>query len=87
VCRARAWTDETNGAWGRKIRPVGGGSVLKGIGGEGARRGRRCMEAERERERGRGEAWVWCGVAWWRGIDVTAARPLRVRAACCRATV
>jgi hypothetical protein len=39
---------------GRKIQPAGGGSVLKGSGGEGARRGGRRVEAEREREGGPG---------------------------------
>jgi hypothetical protein len=35
VCDTRAWTDETNGVRGRKIRHAGGGAVLKGSGGEG----------------------------------------------------
>jgi hypothetical protein len=35
VCDARAWMDEMNGVRERKIWPAGGGSVLKGSGGEG----------------------------------------------------
>jgi hypothetical protein len=31
VCGARAWTGETNGAWGRKIQPAAGGSVLRAV--------------------------------------------------------
>jgi hypothetical protein len=43
-----------NDAWGRKIRPVDGGSFLKGSGREGAQRGGRRVEAEWEREGGPG---------------------------------
>jgi hypothetical protein len=56
-----------------KIRPAGGGSVLKGAAGRGAQRGGRRVEAEWEREGGP-----------WRGEDsaaaqrrVAAARPRR----------
>jgi hypothetical protein len=42
------------------------------------------VEAERERERG---GLAWCGAARWRGVGAAAARPLRARAACCRAIV
>jgi hypothetical protein len=86
VCGAREWTDETNGAQGRKIRPVGDGSVLKGSGGEGAGRGGRRVEAERERERERG-ALARRGAVRQRGVGAAAARQRRARATGCRATV
>jgi hypothetical protein len=55
-------------------RPVpGNNALLKGRGGEGARRGGHRMEAERERERERG------GLAR-RGVGAAAARPRRVAA-------
>jgi hypothetical protein len=51
VC-AQAWTNEMNDAWGRKIRTVGGGSVLRGAAGRGpeewASRGGRAGEREGE---------------------------------------
>jgi hypothetical protein len=64
VRSARAWTDEMNGARGRKIRPAGGNSVLKGSSGEGGgwvgavwrQSGR-----ERERERGGRDSGGWRG--------------------------
>jgi hypothetical protein len=40
VCGAQAWTGDTNGARGRRIRPAGGGEpFLKGAGGGRNRRG------------------------------------------------
>jgi hypothetical protein len=80
VCGAQAWTDETNGTRGRKIRSVGGDFVLKGSAGEGGRRGGRRVEVERERERG-GLGTAWSSTAAWRRrcSGPTAAR--------CRATV
>jgi hypothetical protein len=86
VCGAREWTDETNGAQGRKNRLVGDGSVLKGSGGEGARRGGRRVEAERERERERG-ARARRGAARRHDVGAAAARRRRVRATGCCATV
>jgi hypothetical protein len=50
---------------GGGIRLAGGGSVLKGSGGEGARRGGRRMEAERERARGGPGV---AGIAQWHGV-------------------
>jgi hypothetical protein len=44
------------------------------------------VEAERERERERGGL-AWRGAARWRGVGAAAARPLRARAARCRAIV
>jgi hypothetical protein len=59
---------------GEKIRPAGGGSVLKGSGREGARRGgHRVRRSGREREGERGP-WAWRGAAWRRGVGVAAAR-------------
>jgi hypothetical protein len=49
------WSEKgKNHGAGEKIRPAGGGSVLKGSGEEGARRGGRRVGAERVRERERG---------------------------------
>jgi hypothetical protein len=75
VCDAQAWTDEMNGARGRKIRPAGGGSVLKGSGGEGGPEGwapHGGKAGEREGDRG---AWAQRGAARWRGISAAVARP------------
>jgi hypothetical protein len=55
VCGARAWTGETNGARGRRIQLVGGGSVLTGTGGEGGPGGWTPRgDRVEEREGGRG---------------------------------
>jgi hypothetical protein len=83
VCGARAWTDETNDVRGENFWPAGGGSVLKGSGGEGRRGGAPRGGGAGERERG--GPWARCGAAWWRGV--TAARPRRARATRCRAIV
>jgi hypothetical protein len=62
VCGARAWTGETNGARGRKIRLTGDDSILKGSGGEGEGGvGAAWRRSGRERERGR-EGGPGCGV-------------------------
>jgi hypothetical protein len=49
---------------GENFRPAGGGSVLRGAAGRGARRGGRRVDAEREREGGLGVAWS--STAAWR---------------------
>jgi hypothetical protein len=73
VCGARAWTGETNGAQGRKIRPAAGGSILRG--GMGQRRGGAPSSGDATRRGARG--------AWLRlasGV-LTVALPRRARAA------
>jgi hypothetical protein len=74
MCGARAWTDETNGAWGeRNFRPAGGGSVLTGSGRVGGPEGwtsRGGGAGEREGEREGGLAWR--GAARRRGIGAAA---------------
>jgi hypothetical protein len=81
---ARAWMNETNGAWAeRNFWPAGGGFVLMGRGEVGA-------EGWTPRGGGVGEregALAWCGAARRRGIDAATARPWLARAARCRATV
>jgi hypothetical protein len=65
---------EKNSIGGRRL-------CFKGERRGGGRRGKHNVEAERERERGRGGAWA------RRGIGAASARPRRVRAARCRATM
>jgi hypothetical protein len=87
----KAWRSgvdgETNGARGEKnLRPVGGGSILMGIGGEGGPEGGHRVEVEQRRERG-GVPWAQRGAVRQHIVGAAAARPRRARAARCRATV
>jgi hypothetical protein len=84
VAVARRQSGEGIIVGGGQNSATGGGSVLKGSSGEGARRGGRRMEAEREGERG---GLAWHGAAQRGGVGAAAARPRRARAARCRATV
>jgi hypothetical protein len=73
VCGARAWTDETKGAWGRKFSTGGRRLCFKGSGGEGAQRGGRRVEAEQERGREGGPGHGGVASAWQSGEAVGAA--------------
>jgi hypothetical protein len=53
---AQAWTGETNGAWGRKIRPAGG-SVLRGAAWDSGE-GEGCSDSGDTTRRGVRGAWL-----------------------------